>query len=119
MRAGVDFDWEEFNGAQIKKTIDAATKRGLYLAGEHILNVSNRQVPHEDGDLERSGVVTEGTDLEVGISYDTPYAVRQHEDLSYQHDAGRNAKFLENACRSERNTAAKIIQKSIKSATGD
>lgn len=121
MDGGVEIKWEELNLAAVQQKINRATQQGLYLAGQHILNVSNKQVPHEEGDLERSGVVSEagGNNLEIAVSYDTPYAVRQHEDLSLRHDAGRNAKFLENACRSERGTAGKIIAKAIKSEVGD
>lgn len=95
------------------------TLRGLFLAGEHVLGVSNSQVPHEDGDLERSGTSTvdEGK-KRVGVSYDTKYAVRQHEDMSYRHDAGRNAKFLENAFNSEADQIRKILVVQIQKSTG-
>ena len=63
-------------------------------AGEYVLEQSSREVPHEVGDLQDSGRVTvDGTT--VAISYDTPYAVRQHEEMDYHHDAGRKAKYLE------------------------
>lgn len=63
-------------------------------AGEYVLEQSSREVPHEVGDLQDSGRVTVDGDT-CAISYDTPYAVRQHEDMTYQHDAGRKAKYLE------------------------
>jgi len=90
---------------------------GLYVAGEHILGVSNQHVPHEEGTLQRSGGVSQNGNI-VGISYDTDYAVRQHEDMSLHHDEGRNAKFLENALASERDTALAIVAQSIKGAMG-
>ena len=43
------------------------------------------------------------------ISYDTPYAVRQHEDMSYRHDPGRTAKYLEGPLMAEAQTVAKIV----------
>lgn len=118
--------WAGLSG--VLKTIsdvDAATERGkikgLRLAGRHVLTVANRQVPHEQGDLERDGGVTvdEGS-MQAVISYgrraDTAdYAVAQHERLDYKHDGGRNAKFLENAMNSERDASAAIIQQAIKS----
>ena len=64
--------------------------------GEYILEESNRVVPHEVGDLQDSGRVTT-SDNTVAISYDTPYAVVQHEDMTFKHDNGRKAKFLEDA----------------------
>lgn len=87
-----------------------AGRRGLLLAAEHVLGVSNQHVPIEEGVLERSGRVTlHPTQAEAVVSYDTPYAVRQHEDMSLKHDAGRSAKYLENALNSERDTVLKII----------
>lgn len=98
---------------QIMAAIREAAGRGLNLAGEHVLGVSNDQVPHEEGTLERSGRVNVDG-LTVAVSYDTPYAIEQHEDLTYRHDPGRNAKFLENAFNSERNTAAQLIATAIR-----
>jgi hypothetical protein len=106
----------EDNNKIIRAAVRAAQKVGLRNAGEHILNKSNAQAPIEDGDLIRSGAVSDISDDTVGISYDTPYAVRQHEDLSYRHDPGRNAKFLSNACKSESATAGKIVGTAIKRA---
>lgn len=107
------YAWQEDNRAAVQAIIKAATLVGVQLAAEHILNVSNKQVPIEEGDLERSGQVTTDGQGTAAISYDTPYAVRQHEDLSYRHDSGRNAKYLENACRSEATKAGKIIAQAV------
>jgi hypothetical protein len=83
---------------------------GLFLATEHVLQVSNESVPLEEGTLERSGVASVDREkLRGAISYDTPYAVRQHEDLDAQHDSGRTAKYLENAMNSERRTIRQLI----------
>lgn len=113
------FKWKsdlKLNEANIK--IRKAAERGLYIAGEHILGVSNEQVPHEEGDFERSGVVTPTDNLEVAISYDDTAFPGQaewlHEDLSIRHDSGRNAKFLENAMNSEATTVESIVANAIK-----
>lgn len=118
MSASMQWSVERDNSPEVRSRTKAAAKVGLRNAGEHILNKSNAQAPIEDGDLIRSGAVTDVSDDTVGISYDTPYAVRQHEDLSYRHDPGRNAKFLSNACKSEASTAGKIVGTAIKRAMG-
>jgi hypothetical protein len=83
---------------------------GLTEGAEHILKVSNDHVPIEEGTLERSGTATvDGPNLRAAIAYDTAYAVRQHEDLDAQHDAGRTAKYLENAMNSQRLIVRKLI----------
>lgn len=63
---------------------------------EHGAEESTRQVPIEEGTLTRSAHVSvDRAQGVVQISYDTPYAVVQHEDQSLRHDADRKAKYLE------------------------
>lgn len=103
----------------VAKGVTEAGARGLLVAGEHVLGVSNRQAPIEEGDLIRSGAVSQDeASRRTAISYDTDYAVRQHEDMTLRHDDGRNAKFLENAMNAERETAAQIIATAMKGAIG-
>lgn len=102
--------------ALAEAALQAGAEDGVYKAAEHVLGVSNEHVPHEEGTLERSGRVT--TDNAWGtptaaISYDTPYAVVMHEDLTARHDPGRTAKYLENAVNGERTTAGRIIARSV------
>lgn len=98
--------------------------RGLGLASEHILGVSNNQVPHEMGDLERDGAASVDPDLlQAAVSYGrnaetAEYAVPQHERMDYVHDAGRNAKYLENALNSEAAVAAQIIATQTRKGMG-
>ncbi|MES9804921.1 minor capsid protein [Streptomyces cinereoruber] len=83
-------------------------EEGLQRGLEHVLGVSNRHVPLEEGTLERSGrVVRDG--LNGAISYDTVYARRQHEELSWKHLPGRTAKYLENAMNSERDVVLRLM----------
>lgn len=92
-----------------------ASDRGLTAAAEHILGVSRNRVPIEEGTLMRSGS-TDVADGEAVISYDTPYAVRQHEELSYRHAPGRTAKYLENPLREEASTVRDIL---VREARGE
>lgn len=99
-----------------RKNVDARLKRGssrgLAIAGEHIKGVSQAQVPKEEHVLEESAAVSvEG--MEVAVSYDTPYAVYQHEQMGLNHTEG-NAKYLENAFNSEADNAAEIIAREIR-----
>lgn len=76
---------------------------GIARALEHTLGVSNTLVPLDEGPLQRSGTVTV-TGMNGTISYDTPYAVRQHEELTWRHAPGRQAKYLEQPMNTERET---------------
>jgi hypothetical protein len=90
---------------------------GLRLAAEHVLAVSRGRVPIEEATLERSGVATvDEANLTAAVSYDTPYAVRQHEELNYQHDAGRTAKYLERPLIEEADTATALIAAQVRRA---
>lgn len=85
-----------------------AASRGLRLALEHILAESKKIVPLEEGTLERSGRV-DVDGLDGAISFDTVYAVRQHEELTWKHLPGRQAKYLEVPMMRERDRALEIM----------
>jgi hypothetical protein len=90
--------------------LDGARRRALEAGLEHLLGAARQIVPHEEGTLERSGrvvVVVPGT---LGaVVFDTPYAVIQHEDLTFQHDPGRQAKYLEEPMYAEREVIAQVM----------
>ncbi|MFF0860900.1 hypothetical protein ACFYUV_04005 [Nonomuraea sp. NPDC003560] len=99
----------------IDKAMEAGAVKGLKVALEHLLQKSREEVPHEEGTLERSGTVSvDEAELIGAVSYDTPYAVRQHEDLSLRHDEGRKAKYLEDPAVAERTVMAELIAAQIR-----
>ncbi|WP_042170091.1 hypothetical protein [Streptomyces sp. NBRC 110035] len=106
-----------FNGAPVARELRAAAARGLLLGAEHVLGVSDDRVPLDEAALQRSGMasVDEAT-LTAMVSYDTPYAVPQHERLDYRHAPGRQAKFLENSLNEERAQVDAIIAAQIRRA---
>lgn len=97
----------------------AGAIRGLQDAGEHLLERTNRIVPRDDGDLQHSGRVTVDTSqMTVAVSYDTPYAVMQHEDLGLDHAGGRQSKYLEKTMAAERDQMRELIAAQIRAALG-
>lgn len=89
--------------------------RGLALAAEHILGEARKRVPIEEGTLERSGAASvDENDLRAAVSFDTPYAVKQHEDMHLHHDSGRSAKYLEIPMTTEAAAVKQIIADAIK-----
>lgn len=89
--ARVDLD-DHFERALI--AADAGVAEGLDGALEHLLGASRAVVPIEEATLERSAVASRDGDRGA-VSYDTVYARRQHEELTWRHDPGRQAKYLE------------------------
>ncbi len=84
--------------AQVGRAVGAA----LYQEAERIMADSKENyVPVDWGNLRASGHVDEpkvsgtGASVELGFGGPaTPYALRQHEELSYTHEVGE-AKYLE------------------------
>ncbi|MFM9368139.1 hypothetical protein [Streptomyces sp. Da 82-17] len=104
-----------FNGEQALAGTRAGAARGLRIAAEYVLGRSRAQVPIDEATLERSGVATvDENDLTAAVSYDTPYAVRQHEELTYRHDPGRKAKYLEDPLNESASTVAQIIAAQVR-----
>lgn len=94
-----------------QEKLKGATEKSMELIAQEILSRSMQEVPHETGDLQSSGRVRSDETRAV-VSYDTPYAIRQHEDMTYHHDAGRKAKYLEDPFNEvfTDGTAEKIIK---------
>lgn len=97
------------NVAAVEEAVRAALVDGLGDAGRHVRDVSRKRAPTDEGDLAASGSLTvDAADLRATISYDTPYAVKQHEDLTLKHDDG-TAKYLEGPLYEEARTVRKLI----------
>jgi len=109
----------EWHGALAEKKVRQAGMEGMYLGAEAILTESHSEVPHESGTLMRSGIVTEAPEEKsVYVSYNTPYAVKQHEDLSLRHTDGRKAKYLEGPFKRMSPQVIKLVEKKISQALG-
>ena len=103
----------DFDGA--RAAILAAAGLGIALAAEHVLGEAQALVPLEEGTLERSGRAT-ADGLTASVSFDTPYAVRQHEDMTASHASGRTAKYLERAHAGSGETVLAIVGHAIEGA---
>ena len=115
----------KWNGQQVKENLIEAFITGSAMTAEEIFTTSQNSVPRDTGTLGNSGCVTynklpnplttyneakvKAVDSDLGyspdiktiyISYNTPYANKQHEDLQLHHPNGGQAKFLEKAINS-------------------
>jgi hypothetical protein len=101
-------------GQRAKAQAHRGAARGLFLWAEHVLGCSRPLVPIEEATLERSGVASvDEARLRAAVSYDTPYAVRQHEELSWRHDQGRQAKYLEQPLNQEKPVGLQIVRREV------
>lgn len=107
--AHLQWEGRRIFGARFQRLASEGIGRAL----EHTLGVSQTLVPLDEGPLQRSGKVqVEG--LNGTISYDTPYAVRQHEELTWRHAPGRSAKYLEGPMNTERSVMLDLSAVSLR-----
>ncbi len=105
----------EWHGERVDKIIDAALLQGMWLAALHLLGEAQAIVPIEEATLERSGVASiDRSKFMCAVSFDTPYAARQHEELSWRHDPGRQAKYLEAPMHTQQQIMLAIIAAAVR-----
>lgn len=106
-----------FTAGPAAQALRTGAARGLFLAAEHVLGESNQVVPLDEATLQQSGTASvDPPSLTAMVSYDTPYAVVQHERLDYRHAPGRTAKYLENSLNGARQEVAALIVAEVRRA---
>jgi hypothetical protein len=107
-------NWNDHVSDDVKK----AALKGLKIAGEVALEESNRLVPHDTGMLHitKGALIEDEKNLTVTISYNTPYAVRLHENPQYNFRNGRQGKWLEKALQNNEQQLRQIVADAIKEA---
>ena len=125
------------------KIAEEAALKALRTRAGVILTEAINEAPIETGTLRRSGVVTvgglpdgaqvyaaaesgsdmkdafpgpEGKEKAVYISFNTPYARRQHEELGYNHPLGGKAKYLEDPFNRNKKKVLQYAEKQVKKA---
>ncbi|MEV4078953.1 hypothetical protein AB0J43_01500 [Nonomuraea fuscirosea] len=107
------------NPGELEKRTRAMIVQGLRQAAEHVLTMTQPKVPWQVGDLERSGsTAVDESALEGVISFDSPYAVAQHEQLDWEHPIKGEPKYLETTLYEEAQVARAIIAKAVRKALG-
>jgi hypothetical protein len=97
---------------QVASRVGEAAQRALEESAEDILRESAAEVPHDTGDLMRSGTVEPHGD-EVWIRYPLEYAAKQHEEPGYAHTGGRKWKYLEDPLRRNAKQVIREIADSV------
>lgn len=103
----------------IPNLVSQASEEAVLLGAEHILGEARQIVPiaPDGGTLARSGSTAAEGKTAV-VYFDTVYAVRQHEELTWRHEPGRQAKYLEDPVNSERATVMKIMRDALAKKLG-
>lgn len=128
------------------KIAEEAGLKALRTGAEAILTEAIDEAPIDTGTLRRSGTVTVGglpdgeqvfeaakagnemkdafpdpvgKEKAVYISFNTPYARRQHEEVGYNHPRGGKAKYLEDPFNRNKKKVVKYAELKIKKALRD
>lgn len=111
----IKFTVNEWKTAEVEARLQAAARAALFDASHYVLEKANETVPIREGILQASGYA-DSDERMATISYDTPYARRQHEEMSYRHPQGRRAKWLELTLREQATQVLNIMAKRLMSA---
>lgn len=109
------FHWKVDRRALAKAVVRKAAESALQDAADFLLEEANRTVPIEESTLMGSGQATQ-EGLKAVVSYDTPYACRQHEETGYRHNSGRRAKWLELTFKEQQGKVKEHIASKMKAA---
>lgn len=76
----------QWNGPAVTALIRQAAARAVEETGDELLARANETVPFDTGTLAASGQVdVNPARVTATVSYNTPYAIRQHEDTNLSH----------------------------------
>lgn len=103
--------------ATVADAITYAAGNGVYEAAEALLDQAIEKTPLQDGVLRASGIASQ-EGLTAAVSFNTPYAVVQHEALGFRHPNGGEAKYLETPANSFGETMEAIVAETIRRETG-
>lgn len=99
-----------YYGDEVKAAIKTKAARALFMGTEFLLEESNRTAPIEERTLIDSGATdVDESELRGTVFYDTPYARRQHEELEWEHDPGRRAKWLELTAKERKSNIEQVL----------
>lgn len=102
----------------------AAAARGLNKGATVLMSESQARVPVDSTDLRNSAATHDATpaNLESAVTYNTPYAVIQHERLDFHHptdhNPGAQAKYLEGPAVELRNQIGAVVAAEIRREMG-
>jgi hypothetical protein len=86
--------------------------KSLKMHAEDLLTQAVDQAPKKEGNLRRSGLVKE-IDGKIYVTFNTPYARRQHEEVGWHHNIGK-AKYLEDPYKLNKTKIKKGVLEEVK-----
>lgn len=95
--------------------IEAVAFQELTKVAHVFLGDANDTIPYDTWDMRNTGQVSaDEQNQTVYVSYDTPYVVRQHEDLTLKHKSGRRARWLELTAQENQEEYKRLLASQIR-----
>jgi hypothetical protein len=95
---------------------DDATHHGINDVATEVLRLSEREVPHDKGLLQNSGMIEDVSKLESIVGYNKEYAAYQHEGRRFDgthviknYQRGRKGKYLEDPIKNNLSVFNRIL----------
>lgn len=107
-----NLDWR---GDILAGSVELAARSAALAGASLIKDEAVQRTPVETGTLRNSAKVSTSGST-AAVSYNTPYAARQHEEVGWNHPSGGEAKYLENAMTAQKATVATVIAETIRGA---
>ena len=108
------------NIPNVKRLIKQKTKEAMETIVNDLTRRSKQLAPLDTGDLRGAGegkVNDRNNDIIGTVSFNKPYALVQHEDLSFHHPRGGQAKYLEQPLNENRDRYKDFIKNKIREVT--
>ena len=110
-----------FNVEGVVARLEAATRQGVTDAAHLVARYAVERAPIMTGDLRGSMSVDppeSGPRPTASIQFPLVYARRQHEETTWQHPRGGQAKYLTSAAEDYAGEVRRIIETSVKEGLG-
>ena len=110
----------EWNGDRITEQVKAGARNGVMDAAQAVATASQKLTPVLEGVLRAAThvhmPVQDGDEIVGGVGNNMVYAARQHEETTWNHPRGGQAKFMETAMQQNEDAVRQAIINHIKGA---
>lgn len=103
---------------EVMARINQAAQRGVEEAARVVESMAVQRAPIRDGDLRNSAMIKPGQVKQnywsKVVAFNIVYAARQHEETSWNHPRGGQAKYLSSVLDEEQDRLLNIVNNHLK-----
>lgn len=105
------------SGDELKRRTHRLVHRAVERWAQAILATAVPEAPIEEGTLRGSAHIEDVSTAGIiarEISFNTPYAARQHEEVTWKHPMGGKAKYLSDPLKAHARSGERLVAESIR-----